>query len=293
MPDVMKDTWLELLDFGGETLAHVKSEMGYPAYYPLRSARIERPVEAVLMDLDGTSVHSESFWVELIRLTVEELLGKPGFSLEESDIPYVSGHSVSEHLAYCIKKYCPGKTVEEAKKIYYGFTRSRMEDIMEGKGEKDSFLPAPGLKNFLLELKSRKIKIGLVTSGLYEKAWPEILEAFRVMDMGRPEDFYDCIITAGTQPGRGSPGTLGELEAKPHPWLYAEAARVGLGIPFQERHRVIGVEDSMAGIVSIRLAGFFAVGVPGGNIAGSPLEGLVSSHCGDFEEILKLIDEES
>jgi len=33
----------------------------YPAFYPLRPARVERPVEAVLMDLDGTSVHSEQF----------------------------------------------------------------------------------------------------------------------------------------------------------------------------------------------------------------------------------------
>lgn len=64
----------------------------------------------------------------------------------------------------------------------------------------------------------------------------------------------------------GQTGTLGELEPKPHPWLYAETARVGLGILFKRRHKVIGAEDSSAGIVSIKLAGFCCVGISGGNI---------------------------
>ena len=60
---------------------------------------------------------------------------------------------------------------------------------MEGRGKTDAFTPAPGLKDFLMELKKREIKIGLVTSGLYEKAWPEILSAFRTLEMGNPEEF--------------------------------------------------------------------------------------------------------
>ena len=52
----------------------------------------------------------------------------------------------------------------------------------------------------------------------------------------------------------------------PHPWLYAETARVGLGIPFEKRHKVIGIEDSSAGVVSIKLADFSCVGISGGNI---------------------------
>lgn len=49
----------------------------------------------------------------------------------------------------------------------------------------------------MLALKAKGIKIGLVTSGLYEKAMPEILSAFRALDMGEPTDFYDAIISAG------------------------------------------------------------------------------------------------
>ncbi len=59
---------------------------------------------------------------------------------------------------------------------------------------------------------------------------PEIVSAFEVMGMGDPFDFYDAIITAGTAFGRGKAGTVSELAMKPHPWLYAETARVGLGI---------------------------------------------------------------
>ena len=93
---------------------------------------------------------------------------------------------------------------------------------MEGSGRKDAFSPAEGVKDFLLELKKREIKIGLVTSGLYEKAYPEILSAFNSMQLGEPTDFFDCIITAGFPLKKGKAGTLGELEAKPHPWLYTE-----------------------------------------------------------------------
>ena len=53
-----------------------------------------------------------------------------------------------------------------------------MKKIEKGEGRKDAFIPNPDLKHFLLELKSMGIKIGLITSGLYEKAWPEILSAF-------------------------------------------------------------------------------------------------------------------
>ena len=86
-----------------------------------------------------------------------------------------------------------------------------------------------------------------MTSGLHEKAWPEIVAAFRALGLGDPRDFYDAIITAGFPLRKGEAGTLGELSPKPHPWLYAEAARVGLGIPFEARNSVLGIEDSGRG----------------------------------------------
>lgn len=283
------DRKVEFIAYETHTLAYVASSMGYPAYYPVHEVEIKKPVKAVMMDLDGTTVKSEAFWIWIIGQTVARLLGNPRFELEQSDIPYVSGHSVSEHLQYCIGKYCPDKTVEEARRYYFEITRREMDEIMGGRGRKDAFIPSEGIKDFMLALKARGIKIGLVTSGLYEKAYPEIVSAFDAMGMGDPKDFYDCIITAGFPMRRGAAGTLGELSPKPHPWLYAETGRVGLGIDFADRCHVIGIEDSGAGVCSIRLAGYPAIGMAGGNIKESGTLALCTQYCHRFDEILDSI----
>ncbi len=283
------DGKVEFITYAGHTLAYVTSAVGYPAYYPVHPVHIRKPVRAVLMDLDGTSVRSEGFWVWIIQQSIASLMKKPGFELEEADLPYVSGHSVSEHLQYCIDRYCPGASLEAARRFYFEHTRREMRAILEGRGRAGAFSPTPGLKDFLLALKAHQIKIGLVTSGLYEKAYPEILAAFRALKMGDPAEFYDAIITAGSPLRIGEAGTLGELEPKPHPWLYAEACTVGLGIPFSQRSSVVGIEDSGAGVCSIRLAGYAVIGLAGGNIPESGTLALCHDYCDRFDDILKRI----
>lgn len=287
-----RDKKVEFISFEDHSLAYVKSAMGYPAYYPVHPVEMKKPVKAVLMDLDGTTVRSEEFWIWIIERTLASLLDKPEFKLEEPDIPYVSGHSVSEHLKYCLKKYCPEKSVEIARDFYFLHTRHEMNEIMKGRGKRGAFTPSPGIKDFLLELKAMKVKLGLVTSGLFEKAYPEILSAFDTLNMGDPRDFYDCIITAGFPLRKGKVGTLGELSPKPHPWLYAETFRVGLGIDFTDRNSVVGIEDSSAGICSVRLAGLPAIGIGGGNIVESGARELCTCYCETFEEIMKIIKED-
>ncbi len=100
--------------------------------------------------------------------------------------------------------------------------------------------------------------------------------------MGDPVDFYDAIITAGTTFSKRQTSTLTELPVKPHPWLYAETGQFGLKIPFERRNRVIAIEDSGAGICSARLAGYYTVGVGGGNIEKSGTKFL----CGKYFENL-------
>jgi beta-phosphoglucomutase-like phosphatase (HAD superfamily) len=280
----------ELIVYADHTLAWVRSEMGYPAYYPLHPVSLKRPVKAVLMDLDGTTVRSEPFWIWIIERSVASVLGDAAFHLEAADLPFVSGHSVSEHLQYCLGKYAPGAALAEARAFYAEHTRREMQNILEGRGRADAFSPAPGVGEFLLALKDRNIKIALVTSGLYQKAYPEILSAFQALGLGNPADFYDAIITAGYPLGKGAAGTLGELCAKPHPWLYAEACRVGLDIPPEDRERVVGIEDSGAGVCAIRLAGYYTAGIAGGNILESGAGGMCHRYCQDFAEILQLID---
>ena len=283
------DRYVEFVEFHTHTLALVLSAMGYPAYYPVDPVSIARPIEAVLMDLDGTTVRSEDFWIWIIEKTTASLLDDPNFRLSEEDAPHVSGHSVSEHLQYSVRKYSPSATVEQAREHYFRHTRFEMNEILEGRGKPGAFTPSPGIREFLLELRRRGVKIGLVTSGLYEKAWPEILSAFRTLEMGDPVDFYDASITAGYPLGRGRVGTLGELCPKPHPWMYAETARVGLGIAYEDRAHVVGIEDSGAGVCSIRLAGFAAIGLGGGNIVRSGTQSLCSHYCETFDQIREVL----
>lgn len=212
-----KDRKVDFIELSHKTIAYVHSALGYPAMYEVESNDYQPKAKAVLMDLDGTSVHSESFWIWIIQQTIAELLDNPKFELEDADLPYVSGHSVSEHLQYCIDKYCPDQSVEAARQAYFRITDREMQAISDGHGRTDAFTPAPHLKEFLMRLRENNIKIGLVTSGLYAKAWPEILSAFRELKMGDPVEFYDAIITAGCALKKGQTGTLGELSPKPHP----------------------------------------------------------------------------
>lgn len=249
----------------GRTLVYLPSNVGIPAYYPLRAAPLPDRVRAVLMDLDGTSVHSESFWIYTIERTTARLLGDEQFRFTPSDLPFVSGFSVTEHLEYCLRTYCAGQpdaTLARARQHYFEITEFEMGEILAGRGRTGAFTPAPGLKTFLLNLKTRGVKIGLVTSGLYQKAWPEIVSAFAAMELGDPLAFYDSIVTAGVTIKAGQAGTLGEQQAKPHPWLYSEVL-LPLGVPAEQ---AIGIEDSSAGVVAIRLAGIAALGVEDGNI---------------------------
>ena len=283
------DKKIDIVEFEDKKLCYVKSSMGYPAIYPMHETRFEKKAEAVLMDLDGTSVHSEEFWMWIIERTTARLLGKSDFKREAEDEPFISGHSVSEHLQYMIDKYIKGGSLELARRYYFEIVGYEMDEIMKGRGKQDAFTPAPGLKEFLLALKGEGIKIGLVISGLYEKAMPEIVFAFRQIDMGDPTEFYDSIITAGQALRKGQTGTLGELEPKPHPWLYAETARVGLGIPFERRHKVIGIEDSSAGVVSIKLAGFACAGISGGNIDAAGMDDMCDYRIENLADMLEII----
>lgn len=283
------DGRVEFIAWTTHVLAYVHSALGYPAYYPVRRVELKKPIAAVLMDLDGTTVRSEEFWVWIIERTVASLRRESAFHFEPADLPFVSGHSVSEHLQYAIRKYCPAATLEEARRWYTEHTHRELAEIAAGRGHVEAFTPAPGVKPFLLSLKQRGLKLGLVTSGLYEKAWPAIVAVFRQLDLGSPTDFYDAIISAGFALRPGSVGTLGELSPKPHPWLYAETARVGLGLKPEQSDHVLAIEDSGAGVCAARIAGFPTIGIGGGNILQSGTRALCAAYCETFDEIAALI----
>lgn len=255
--------------------------------YPVRESEFIPRAEAVLMDLDGTTLDSEEFWIYIIERTVCELLGDGKFTLSQGDIPYVSGYTTAEHLSYCINRYCPEKQLSEAVKIYHKIAERELHEIDCGRGNQSAFRPKPDLKEFLTELKGRNIKIGLATSGLDYKAIPEIKSVFRTLHMGDPLSFYDSVITGGRRKDAGEYGTIGEVAAKPHPFIYSELAYMGLKIG--EPSKVIGIEDSSAGVLALRLAGFAAIGLNTGNVAASGLKELCRNTADCLTDTLKYI----
>jgi len=278
----------EFIFIGDSIYVKLNSPASGSVLYSLKEPVFQPRAEAILMDLDGTTVQSEEFWIWIIQRTMQQLMGKPGFCFMEEDIPFVSGFSVTEHLQYCINKYAPGQSLEQARQLYHEIYSYEMDEILKGRGNQDAFRPAKHLKEFLTALKQEGIKIGLVTSGLYNKAIPEIVAAFNTLQLGNPLEFYDAIITAGQKfiSGKQS-GTLGELCAKPHPWLYAETAKVGLGI--SNSNSILGIEDSSAGVLSVLLAGYPVIGMEGGNIHAAGLDGLLYKKCRDLLDILEYI----
>lgn len=104
--------------------------------------------------------------------------------------------------------------------------------------------------------------------------------------MGDPLAFYDAIITGGKRKQKGQYGTIGELAVKPHPWLYAELA-VGLGIT--DKSQAIVLEDSSAGLISGRLAGFGVIGFNDGNILPSGMAEQTYAMVNTFEDVLQIL----
>ncbi len=277
---------VSFLERDGRMFASLSSS-GVNTDYEIKPIEFKRPAEAILMDLDGTTLTSEEFWVFIIEETMKQFMKNPKFSLEEADIPFVSGFTTADHLEYCINKYFPEHDINEALAIYHKTTEYELGRIMKGEGHTEAFTPAEGLKDFLLEVKARGIKIGLATSGLDYKAIPEIVAVFKTLGLGNPLDFYDAVITGGRRKDVKDYGTLGEIVSKPHPWLYTELAYMGLKIKNPEH--VIGIEDSSAGALALRLAGFPVVGLECGNITSSGLDSICTAKVKTLPEILKLI----
>lgn len=259
------------------------NQCGVDAFYPLNELKTNEKVKYVLMDLDGTTVKSEEFWIYLIERTTAEMLANPEFKLENSDFPFVSGFSTVEHLEYTKNKYKYPQDISIALECYHRIARFELNEIMEGRGNVDAFKPREGLKQFLLTLKRNGVKVGLATSGLDYKAIPEIVSAFKVLDMGDPLEFYDSIITGGRQKNPGEYGTIGELAVKPHPWIYRELA---LGLNIQDLNDAIVIEDSSAGLLSGKLAGMNVIGFNDGNLLSSNLDEQCVLMVDTFQEIL-------
>lgn len=280
-----KDGKISFIDMDDKTLCCIESASGQSAVYPLNNVELEPPAEYIVMDLDGTSIISEEFWIEIVRKTASKLIGRE-IEFCACDIPYVSGYTTAEHLDYALRKYGdPFKSYDNVMETYHAISNAALKNALENGAEQ--IRPVAGLKEFLLEVKRRGVKIGLVSSGLFYKAIPEIETAFRAMGLGNPLDFYDEIIMGGVAKNAKQYATIGEIAAKPHPWLYKEL--VSEGFHCRNNNKVVVLEDSASGVLSARLAGFSVIGMENGNITSSGMSALCTARAGNFGDVLKFL----
>lgn len=62
-----------------------------------------------------------------------------------------------------------------------------------------------------------------------------------------------------------------------------------MGLKISHPENVLGIEDSAAGVMALRFAGFPAVGVNRGNIKQSGLDALCEKKVNALSEVLELI----
>lgn len=263
----------------------IKSNFRSSVYYEIQDLKLKK-VKNILMDMDGTTMLSEKFWIEMLRISVAKAIKCDNFKFSNSDLPYISGHSVTEHLSYCINKYKLDCDLFKLKKIYDEIVDYNLNNL-ESSPNSQFFEPREGLKEFLLKIKEKGIKIALVSSGSTMKVMTTLNCVFKKMNMGDPLDYYDCIITGGNACKKSKYGTIGELYAKPYPCLYEEAYYIGLGLTKDDLEYTIAIEDSASGIYSILSSNIIPVGIYGGNIKKSSAEIL----CYKYFESLKKIEE--
>lgn len=276
---------INFIDKGDDLFVEI-NQSGIDAFYRMPKVKTNPKIKYLLMDLDGTTVQSEEFWMYLIERTTQELLNDKNFRLAKEDKPFVCGYTTIVHLTYVKNKYHFPQDLDYAFEVYNKITKFELDEIMEGRGNVNAFKPRPGLKEFLLKVKSSGIQIGLATSGLDYKAIPEIVSAFKVLDMGDPLDFYDRIMIGGNQKLHGQYGRTGELSAKPHPWVYRELAH---GLRINDLSDALVLEDSASGVLAARLAGFNVIGFKDGNLLSSGLDDQCIHLVDTFDDVLNYL----
>lgn len=189
-------------------------------------------IKAFLFDMDGTLLDSEPFHFQAIKSVLKEELGITISDFELSD--YI-GLVYSEKLKIIFKKRGIKADCEN------------ISDLIVQKYKflaKDGIPLVSGAEDLLLNLKKRKLKLGLVSA-----TWRNIVEDS--LRQAGVLDYFDIVIGGNDVEKR-----------KPDPECYFLAAKK-LGLDAKE---CVVVEDSIHGVEAGKRAGMFTIAVPNGYI---------------------------
>ncbi|MDP4086723.1 MAG: beta-phosphoglucomutase [Bacillota bacterium] len=188
-------------------------------------------LKAVIFDLDGVITDT----AEMHYLAWKELAKGIGIDFNREFNEELKGISRMESLEKILVHGGVANQFSEADKL--GLAKSKNDHYLQLLTQMKPEDIFPGIKEFLDELKANDIKIGLASAS---KNAPAILESLQIT-------YYFETIVDPEEIAKG----------KPAPDIFLRAAEK-LGITPEE---CIGIEDSTAGIQSIKDAGMFAVGV--------------------------------
>lgn len=182
---------------------------------------------AVIFDMDGTMIDNTAFhkkaWIEFckrhgINLTEEEYLRKISGKRNDAILPMLLGRRIDE---------------EE-----YNFLDEQKESIYR-ELYKPYLKETAGLKEFLIKLSERGLKLGIATTSSYRNR-TFVLETLNLRD-------YFQVVIGGEHSKHG----------KPHPEIYMLAAGK-LGV---DPEKCLAFEDTPSGAKSAKSAGMKVVGV--------------------------------
>lgn len=183
------------------------------------------PFSAICFDLDGTLVDSEPLHLQAELDTLRFL----GVEQRAADHPRTFGLGIMPGMAAISDHYGFG-SAQRVFEAYLPFWDKAVESGLELK---------PGARDLLIALSRRSIPIALVTSG--DREYVDLVIRLQAL-----ESIFACIVTEDDV-----------TRLKPDPEPYLAAARC-LG---HSPERCIGIEDSGAGVASLRAASMYSVAV--------------------------------
>lgn len=181
-------------------------------------------LHAVLFDMDGTLVETESLWHQSEIMTMESF----GSTWSPEEQRFALGGPFDTVVEYMAKKI--GTTPD--------VVGQRLTDNIDTLMRSHPLPLQPGIQDLYAELKAAGIPIGLVTNS-FRRLITIVLESTGLE--------FDVTIAGDELP-----------ENKPHPLPYLRACEL-LGV---DPHHVAVLEDSSTGIASAQAAGCYVIAIP-------------------------------